>query len=193
MSSADEDLTDDERAEQLNTRAYLAMSRINAGVVDRLVELLRSDVPIAPMMRRAMADAFEGKKQYDRVTFKIVGQKDGALGDWAERRHKFHRDMAIARYIEELRNPPRELTLAKASEAAADYFSTENLTPRTCAAAVEKALAFSRWRARFCKTRPTFFDSFDEERYQLALEIEYFDAVEAGRDNDTPWFAHFEK
>ena len=194
MSKSYSEMTDEEReAEELNTRAYLAMSRISAGVVERLVELLRSDAPIHPMMRSAMADAFEGKSQYDRVTFKIVGQKDGALGDWAERRHKFHRDMVIARYIEELRNPPRELTLAKASEAAADHFSAENLTPRTCAAAVEKALAFKRWQARFCRSRRAFFAAFEEDRYQLALEIEYFDAVEAGRDNDTPWFTHFEK
>lgn len=194
MSKPYADMTDEEReAEDLNTRAYLAMSRINAGVVERLVELLRSDAPILPMMRNAMADAFEGKSQYDRVTFKIVGQKDGALGDWAERRHKFHRDMAIARHIEELRNPPRELTLEKAARAAADHFSSENLTPRTCAKAVEKALAFKRWEARFCQTRPIFYQHYDEDRYQLALEIQYFEALEAGRENDAPWFTHFEK
>ncbi len=188
IKAYDEMSEDERRADELNTRAYLAMSRVNAGVVDRLVELLRSNVVIDPIMREAMADAFEGKNQHDRVTFKIVGAKDGALGDWGERRYRFHRDMAIARYIDDLRNPPRELTLAKAAESAADHFSAENLTPRTCAAAVEKAQAFRRWEARFCPSRPGVFAHHTEEQYRLALEIEYFDALEAGRENDRPWF-----
>ncbi|WP_267394972.1 MULTISPECIES: hypothetical protein [unclassified Sphingomonas] len=168
---------DEQRADDLNVRAYLAMSRVEANIVKHLTALLRSDVPIDPMVRRALADAFEGRNVADRVTFKVTDLKAGPLGDIAERRYRFQRDMAIARYIEERRSGPDHLTLDAAERAAESIFG---IGQKTCHAAVGKARKMAAWVAQRYPERPALLRHLTPEQYRHQLECEYFLFLDQG-------------
>lgn len=157
---------------ELNLRAYLAMSRVEANVLDHLVALLRSDAPIDPMIRTAMADAFEGKCASDRVTFKITDQKAGSLGDFSDRRHRFFRDMDIALFIEERRAPPDNLTLELAAREASRVFPL--VGEKTCLAAVDKARKMQVWVDQNFPERPDLYRNVTDDQYRHFLQSEYF-------------------
>lgn len=180
MNKSDgEQASDELLAEQLNTSAYLAMSRVEANVVQHLVALLRSHVPIDPMMRNAMADAFEGKKVNDRVTFRVIDQKVGPLSDSADRRYRFFRDMAISRFIAERRAAPHLLSLELAAEAAAEAFP--HVGVKTCLAAVDKGRKMKAWMDKHYPDRPIIHSLVSDEQYRHFLEAEYFNLHDEGR------------
>ena len=153
------------------------MSRVEANIVRHLAALLRSDAPIHPMVRRAMADAFEGKSSTDRVTFKVTDLTAGPLGDFADRRHRFMRDMAIARYIKERRSAPHKMTLDAAERAAEASFG---IGQKTCHAAVGKERKMQAWVGKTYPERPPLLQHLTEEQYRHQLEIEYFSLIDNG-------------
>lgn len=179
-------MNDEDLAEELNTHAYLAMSRIRRDVRGALAELFRSGVPISQMVRNAIADAFEGKSVRDRVTFEISNQKAGPLGDYADRIGKFQRDMAIARFIDDRRGPPDNLTLDDAAADAADHFG---IGEKTCKAAVLKARKMEAWLERVYPQRPRLLSTLSGEQYRHHMEIEYHFLLEAGRLEEGPRFS----
>jgi hypothetical protein len=168
---------DEQEADDLNTRAYLAMSRVEANVVRHLTALLRSGAPIDPIVRQAMADAFEGKNAADRVTFKVTDLTAGPLGDSAERRYRFQRDMAIARYIQERRSSPERLTLDAAERAAEALFG---IGQKTCHAAVGKERKMQAWVQRTYPERPPLLQHVTPQQYRHQLECEYFSLLDSG-------------
>lgn len=164
--------------EDLNRRAYLAMSRINPHVERRLVELLRSDVPIQRYVRNAIADALEGKNANDRITLKVDDKTLGPLGDFATKRDKFHRDMAIARFVAGLRP---QLSREKALEAASNQF---NESEALCDKALKKASDWAEWVEKYYPERPSLWANVTDEQYRHLLEVEYFTLMRAGRLSD---------
>jgi hypothetical protein len=179
-------MSDEDLAEELNTHAYLAMSRLHRDVRAALAKLFRSGVPISQAVRDAIADAFEGKSVDDRVTFEVSNQKAGPLGDYADRIGKFQRDMAIARFIQDRRDPPHNMTLDDAAAEAEEHFG---IGIKTCKAAVQKARKMEAWVERVYPQRPRLLATLSGEQYRHHMEIEYHFLMEEGRLEEGPRFS----
>lgn len=127
--------------ECLNLEVYLALSQGRADILTRIVALLRSNVGIDPIVRDALADAFEGKRRLgSAIEFRICGQDSGSLPGWATKHLRFLRDLEIAKRIAELRAEGMKRDAAL-TQVAGEFLIGED----SCRRAIGVGSSFEVW------------------------------------------------
>lgn len=161
---------EDHVEERLNLEVYLALSQGRADILAPIVALLRSNVGIDPIVRNALADAFEGKRRLgSRIEFRIGGQDSGSLPGWATTRSRFVRDLEIATRIAEVRAEGLKRHLAL-TQVAAEFLIGED----SCRRAMGIKSRFDAWLEQ---TKDLYVDvgaSLPMEMRQVQLREIYF-------------------
>jgi len=157
----------DDSADDLNTAAYLALSRVNADPVRWICRLLRSPYEIHPRMRSALADALEGRSHRgSRITFKLQGSSKDTEARW-----KFQRDISIAEYIDELK--AEGLSGEQAENIAADEY---RVSTATCHKAYLRMLGMERWLKENLPQRPPLQRKYTDAQWRLHQIIAYWES-----------------
>lgn len=158
-----------EEWEHLNFEAFLALGLARASIIDPIVTLLRSDAPINPIVRNAIADAFEGKRPGGAPQFVVKGTGRGAHIGLSH--NHFRRDVAIARYVSELRAGG-----ARAGDAIRKASDKFRMSEKTCEAAVTKTAKMDEWinANPMAEERDSGFAHFSDEQWQHFREENYW-------------------
>ncbi|TCJ39200.1 hypothetical protein [Parafrankia sp. BMG5.11] len=116
--------TGDDDADNANLPVVLGLSSgmATAEVVAHLVDLLRSDFPLQPLIRDILADALSG--EHETLRLKLSRKKTGPspkrlpiVGAF----DRFFRDLAIGKFIAE--HPQMSVKVENAVDAALDEFN----------------------------------------------------------------------
>lgn len=126
--------TGDQWADDVNLPSIFALTsgRDDAFVVERLVALLRSDVPLHPLLRSQLADCLD--KSHPELRLQLKRHKRGPRPTEFKAQRSIRLSLnalSIGRFIAE--HPDRHVRLENAVEAAMEHF------------AVERSEAFKAW------------------------------------------------
>ncbi|QTH20820.1 hypothetical protein HRJ34_21230 [Rhizorhabdus wittichii] len=103
-----------------NTEVFLALRGARENPAHIIAQFLRSLTPIHPLLRDALAEAFEHEQPKGGLYFEVRGLRQGP--DTAGGRRRLRRDMEIAEFVESRRSTGS--SRADAEAAAANHFGT---------------------------------------------------------------------
>ena len=118
--------------------AMLALGLARPSIIAPIVALLRSNAPLDPAVRTALADAFEGMRPGGAPQFVVRGTGRGAHVGLSIA--NFDRDVSIARFITEQQS--KGISKKDALSAAADKY---RMSEKHCEAATTKTAKMDRW------------------------------------------------
>lgn len=160
----------DHLEERLNVEVYLALSQGRADIITPIAKLLRSEVNIDPVVRDALADAFEGKsRRGSKIEFRVAGQDSGSLPGWAAQHARFRRDLEISERISQVRAEGSKLHEAL-PVVSAEFLIGED----TCRGALRVRSRFDKWLAKNKEAYATVGVNLPPELRQAMLEGIYF-------------------
>lgn len=131
----------------LNNEAFLALSGARADVASALANLIRSDAPIDPIVRAALADALEGRRPAACPLLTVT--KVGRGHETASGLARFRLHVALAEEVE-ARIANGEKRASAEQGAACDFMVGEDL----CHKAVTGYRKMRKWLAEHGAGRP---------------------------------------
>jgi hypothetical protein len=132
----DEEWPDDWMEE--NTEVFLALRNAREQPTQIIAAFLRSNTPIHPLLRTALADAFEGVGPDGSVRFEVQGVPYGPFTPGGRRR--LQRDMSIAEFVADRRSQG-----AKRSEAEREAAAHFSIGEDHCHKAVTQVGKMHKW------------------------------------------------
>jgi len=95
-------MSDDRHGEHLNVEAYFALHGLRPLIAETICALLLADVPIHPLMRKALAEALMKGKDEQGVRLEVRGTGSGEKDNYGYQVQVRQRWLIAGRHIEQL-------------------------------------------------------------------------------------------